>query len=200
MSDLYLDWCEHKAALYAAERWHYSECLPASPTAKIGVWEDEEFIGVVTYSKGANNNMASGIGVKQTEAVELTRVALGNHESPVTQIMSISRKLLTERYNRLKGIVSYADPEQNHTGTIYQADNWIYTGKSDDYTTPVIDGEEYHPKTAYTEYGTSSVKKLKKRLGEDRVSEKIKSGKLRYVYPLSDEVERKVKPMSKPYP
>lgn len=200
MADLYLDWCSHKAAKYAAKRWHYSECLPASPTAKIGVWEDGAFIGVVTYSKGANNNMASFIGLDPTEAAELTRVALDDHESPVTQIMSISRKLITRRYDGLKAFVSYADPDQNHTGTIYQADNWIYTGRSDDYTAPVINGDRLHPKTAYTKYGTSSVKKLKNRFGSDKVSSEIRPGKLRYVYPLDPDVRDKVKDMRKPYP
>ena len=29
-------------------------------------------------------------------------------------------------------LVSYADTEQNHTGAIYRATNWIYTGLSDE--------------------------------------------------------------------
>ena len=43
--DLRLDWCSYEAAKYAVEHWHYSKRMPKSKLAKIGVWEDGEFIG-----------------------------------------------------------------------------------------------------------------------------------------------------------
>jgi hypothetical protein len=197
---LQLDWCSHKAAKYAAENYHYSGCLPASPTARIGVWECGEFIGAVTYSKGANNNMGSFINLPPTEACELTRVALRGHKTPVTRILSISRVLLTDRFSRLKAVISYADPNQDHVGTIYQADNWIYTGRTEESRRPVIDGESIHARSAYEKYGTSSISKLKARLGADRVGVEMRKGKHRYVYPLDDDVRERAESMSEPYP
>jgi hypothetical protein len=200
MMDLRLDWCEHKAARYAAENWHYSECLPASPTACIGVWEYGDFIGTVTYSKGSNNNLASMFDLDPTEVCELTRVALTDHDHPVTQIMSISRKILTDQYPRLKVAVSYADPYQGHKGTIYQADNWHYLGRTEPSRRLIIDGENIHARSAYQKYGTSSTPRLKKRLGEDRVEQTTREGKLRYAYALDDALEEKIDTMSSPYP
>lgn len=200
MRDLELDWCEHKAARYAAETWHYSECLPASPTACIGVWEYGDFIGTVTYSKGSNNNLASMFDLEPTQVCELTRIALDEHEHQVTQIMSISRRLLTEQYERLKIAVSYADPHQGHEGTIYQADNWYYLGRTEPSRRLIIDGENIHARSAYQKYGTSSVPKLKARLGEDRVESAKREGKLRYAYPLDGSLDGKLKGMSEPYP
>ena len=50
---LKLDWCSHEAARWAVEHWHYSKSMPTPPVVKIGVWEDERFIGVVLFSRGA---------------------------------------------------------------------------------------------------------------------------------------------------
>jgi len=197
---LWLDWCEHKAAAYAAERWHYSECLPASPTAKIGVWEDGDFIGAVTYSKGSNGNMASMFSLDATEVCELTRVALNDHDAPVSQVLSISRDLLIERFPKIKIVVSYADPFQDHSGSIYQADNWHYIGKTEKSRRIIIDGESKHARSMYEKYGTSSANKLRQRLPAKDIGVEHREGKHRYAYPLTEAAKRKLEPMSEPYP
>ncbi len=42
---LHLDFCSHEAAKYAVMRWHYSRRMPKSKLVRIGVWEDEKFVG-----------------------------------------------------------------------------------------------------------------------------------------------------------
>ena len=108
--DLVVDFCSYKAAKYAVEHWHYSGVLPAGKTVKIGVWEDGEFIGVVIYSRGANNNIGKPYGLKQTEVCELVRIALRSHAAPVSQIAAWAQKLLIGTSPGLRLIVSYADP------------------------------------------------------------------------------------------
>ena len=125
---LRLDWCSHSAALYAVKRWHYSRALPTPPLVKIGAWEHGRFIGCVLFSRGATGNLGKPYGLRQTECCELTRVALTNHETPVTRILSIAIKMLRRRAPGLRLIVSFADPNAGHVGTIYQAGGWIYTG------------------------------------------------------------------------
>ena len=49
---LKLDWCSHEAAKYAVEHWHYSGRIPPSKLAKVGVWEDGQFIGAIVYGVG----------------------------------------------------------------------------------------------------------------------------------------------------
>ena len=44
---LKIDWCSYDAVKYAAQHWHYSRSLPCSKTARLGVWEDDRFIGAV---------------------------------------------------------------------------------------------------------------------------------------------------------
>ena len=55
--NLRLDWCSYHAAKYAVEHWHYSKTMPTPPVLNIGVWESGKFIGVVLFSRGANNNL-----------------------------------------------------------------------------------------------------------------------------------------------
>ena len=59
MSELRLGWCDHKAARWACEHWHYSRSVPRGKSVYVGVWEDGRFIGVVIFSRGANRHIAS---------------------------------------------------------------------------------------------------------------------------------------------
>ena len=176
--DLKLAWCSFKASKFACENWHYSKCMPAGKSVKVGVWENNKFIGVVIFSLGANNNLAKHFGLEMTECVELTRVALSTHATPVTRIVSIAIKMLKKQSPKLKLIVSYADTGQGHDGIIYKAGNWIYQGKR--HSESAIDpqtGEVKHTRSLHAKYG--SIKGFK------RVKDKPKH---RFVYPLEASV------------
>lgn len=54
-SSLKLDWCDHAAAKYAVEHWHYSRVLPKGKNVYIGVWECGRFIGVIIFGSGGGN-------------------------------------------------------------------------------------------------------------------------------------------------
>lgn len=123
-TSLHLDWCTYEAARYAVEHWHYSRSLPTPPLVKIGVWESGRFIGCVLFGRGANNNMYKPYGLTVTEACELVRVALHRHVAPVSKIVGIALRFLRKSNPGLRLVVSYADPNEGHTGAIYQAMNW----------------------------------------------------------------------------
>src|SRR3989304_3384358 len=106
---LHLDWCSYEAAKYAVEHWHYSGDLPVGKTVKIGVWEDEKYIGCVIYSLGANKHIGHPYGLTQQEVCELTRVALSKHKTPTSKIVSMSLKMLKKQSPGLKLVVSYAN-------------------------------------------------------------------------------------------
>lgn len=133
---LKLDWATHAAAKYACENWHYSKCIPKSKLAKIGVWENDKFIGCVIYGVGATSDLVKRYGLKKEQGCELVRIALTTHKTEVSRIVAISLKLLKKTYKGLELVVSFADPEQGHHGGIYQAGNWIFSGytqASDEY-------------------------------------------------------------------
>lgn len=198
MSDLRLDWCSYDAAKYAVENWHYSESMPVGKTLKIGVWEDDDFIGAIIYSRGANPHIADPFGLNQSQVTELTRVALRDHDAPVSQMLSISRKLLTRKSPGLRVIVSYADKMEGHHGGIYRADNWYFLGMSNGNNHVKIDGKIMHTKSVASNYGTNDTGKLRQMGHNVRYVEE--PGKFRYAYPLDDEIKPKIEAMSKPYP
>lgn len=112
--------CSYKAAKYAVEHWHYSQSLPVPPRTMFGVWEHGKFIGTVIFSRGASPELGRQYGLKQVEVCELTRVALNDHDAPVTQIVAAAIRALREHSPGLRLIVSFADPHYGHHGGIYQ--------------------------------------------------------------------------------
>lgn len=190
MTKLLLDFCDYKAALYACKTWHYSHAIPAGKCVKIGVWEDDEFIGCVIFSRGASNRLLTPYGLQQSEGCELSRVALKAHKTPVTKIVSIAIKLLKKTNPGLRLIVSFADSRQGHIGTIYQAGNWIFTGSNK--TTPdwYINGRWQHQRNLHSLYGTIKGVNAPKRDGGLRH---------RYLYPLDTDIRAKIELLRKPY-
>ncbi len=87
---LRLDWVARPAAEYACRHWHYSRSVPAGRLNILGVWEAGQFKGVVIFSKGATPKIGSPYGLTQTEVCELTRVALRDHDAPVSRIIAVA--------------------------------------------------------------------------------------------------------------
>ena len=199
--DLKLDWATHEAAKYACEKWHYSKSVPVPPLVKVGVWESEIYIGCVLFSRGATQNLVKPYGLKQTEGCELTRIALKSHAAPVSRIMSLAIKFLKKSNPKLRLIVSFADPNQGHYGGIYQATNWIYTGK----TPPSVEYLDYRGNRWHGRQVSKAGVKVQ--FGSARKTPKIADcekiycdGKHRYLYPLDKSIKKRVQALSKPYP
>ncbi len=109
MNGLVIDWASAEAVEYACTHWHYSRSVPVSTSVKIGAWEDDRFIGIVLFSRGANRHIGNPYGLTQTECCELSRVALRDHRTPVSRIVMLAVKFLRKASPGLRLIVSYAD-------------------------------------------------------------------------------------------
>lgn len=191
-----LGFTTHEAVKYACEKWHYSQCLPAGKLIKVGVWENERYIGCVIYSCGACPQIHDPFKLKRTEVCELTRVALTKHVNPVSKFLAISLKLIKKKMPKMKMVVSYADPEQDHHGGIYQATNWIYLGETKPATHfKTSDGFNIHSKTLCT-----GRKGLATKLVNEGKIVRVKTTKHKYIYPLERELWDKWKEKAKPYP
>lgn len=188
-ADLHIDWATHEAAKYACVNWHYSGCLPAGKLVKVGAWESGKFIGVVLFGRGANHNMVKGYGLTQDQGCELVRIALTKHVTPVSRISALAIKFLKTQSPDLRLIVSYADPEQNHHGGIYQAGNWLYRGLSAPALKVWYKGKWAHKKTV-DDAGIDQRGLAKKKV----------AGKHTYLMPLDAEMRERILPLAKPYP
>lgn len=205
---LRLDWCSHKAAKYACEQWHYSGGTPNQKLVKIGVWEDDTFIGVVLYGSGANNNLGKPYGLSQFQCCELVRIALAKHNAPVSKIASISLRLLRNQSPNLRLVVSYADPEQGHNGGIYQAMNWLYAGMTEPADEYLVNGTRMHGRALRStrsthRYGAIPAKNVlewTRRVLDPDAKPIAGSRKHRYLYPLDSAMRDAVQHLAKPYP
>ncbi len=201
MTELKVAWATYEAAKFACENFHYSRSLPAGKSVKIGAWEDGQFIGVVIFSRGANNRIGSPYGLTQKECCELTRVALTKHQSFVSEIIAKAIRFLKEQSPNVQLIVSYSDLEQDHHGGIYQATNWIYEGKTDGERYFILHGKRIHPKTIHSRYGTGSQRLEWLREHVDPGAEAYQTnGKHKYLMPLNKKMRRRILPLNKPYP
>lgn len=198
---LKIDWATHEATRYACENWHYSESVPVPPLVKIGVWEDSKFIGVVIFSRGASSNLSKPYGLTQLECCELTRVALKAHKTPVSRILSIAIKFLKKNSPKLRLIVSFADSNEGHHGGIYQATNWIYTGRSAE-SFKYVDkrGREWHSRQVSEKGYNIQQGMVRKTVRPSECSKIRQSGKHRYLFPLDDKMRLQVSKLSKQYP
>lgn len=198
---LKLDWCSYQAAKYAVMNWHYSKAMPAGKLIKVGVWENEKYIGCVIFGRGNSNGIGRPYNLKQTECCELVRIALNSHISPVTRICSIAMRMIKNFNSGLKLIISFADPAHGHVGKIYQAGNWIYAGKTaPDYKFKDADGRIWHSRQV-SSTGFKKYFGLNRPCANRRDCEKITvPSKHRYLYPLDKETRKRVLSFSKPYP
>lgn len=186
---LKIDWATHEAAKYACLNWHYSKTVPVGKLVKVGAWENGKYIGCVIFARGANMNMSKSYNLGQDECVELVRIALTRHLTPVSKICSVAIRFLKAQSPGLRLIVSYADPEQGHHGGVYQAMNWIYKGESSEAIKVFYKGRWAHKKTV-DDAGVDQSKLIKKKV----------QGKHTYLMPLDDEMRSKIAHLSKPYP
>lgn len=198
---LKIDWASFEAAKYACEKWHYSEVIPVGKLVKVGAWEDGKFIGVVLFGRGANNNMLKPFGLAQDEGCELVRIALRQHKTPVSRILSIAIKFLKKQSPKLRLVVSYADQDQNHHGGIYQATNWIYDGlkNAGSMGAFIINGKKTHPKSVHSKGVKQSIEEVRKHLDKN-ASVFYTKGKHRYLMPLDKEMREQLQHLHKDYP
>lgn len=193
--DLRVDWCSYKAAKYAVEHWHYSGTIPANKSNYIGVWENGKYIGAVIFGMGASPSLGKPYGLRNFQFLELTRVALNTHESPVSKIVSLAIKMIRAKNPGIRLLISFADPFHGHNGSIYQAMNWIFTGTSDSAQIyKLTDGTLVDPRR-YNGHGHN------KPCPVPAGAKLIKTpGKYRYLMPLDEAMRKQIEPLRKPYP
>jgi hypothetical protein len=201
--------CSVEAARWAATRWHYAGTLPLGRNIKYGAWWDGEFRGAVVYARGNATHLGTrfGLGTDQRLVAELCRVAFRDHpEFTITAVVAWTLRHLHRTNPGLRMVVSFADPEHDHHGGIYQAGNWIYTGRTNSQTQYFYRGRWVHDRDfngAPGFYGsaTGSWHKNKKagKVNVSRLPKRATTPKLRYVYPLDRAMRRHLASFAVPY-
>lgn len=197
-----LEKASYKAVKYSCMNYHYAKRVPAQPMTAFSVFNDEnEFCGCVVFNIGIGN-ISKPYNLHNGEVCELVRVALNGKQNETSKAVSIAVRLFKKINPLCKLLVSYADSDQNHNGTIYQAMNWYYVSShktGDKYINPKT-GKDVHsrshsPKGYNIQFGT-----VKKVLNTNDLI-RVKTGvKHKYILPIDKSLIPMCKQLSKRYP
>ncbi len=195
-----LELATKEAMQYACVNFHYTRKPLDNISFGFSVFNDKgEWCGIVAYGRGNAPNIAKPFGLVQGQVIELLRVALNGKQNTTSSVVARSLKLLRKYAPLVKVVVSFADANQDHIGTIYQASNWIYIGESISEKGIRIKGRLTHKRSVGSKYGSSSIKFLRKHV--DKNAEIIHGlPKYKYVYPIDKKLIQLCKSLSKPYP
>ena len=199
----------NKAIEYACKMFHYSKTVPVNSLGYNVYNSRQEWCGVILYGTGANNHIADMYKLCQGQCLELTRVALNGKQECTSQAIAMSIKQLKKDCPNVRLIVSYADVDQNHLGTIYQATNWIYVGTNLQNSKDgswIINGKRTHGKTISDLIkrkgglkGLSRENYIRKYFDANAI-EYITKGKRKYLMPLDKQIRKQIEPLRKQYP
>ncbi len=163
---------------------HYLHSMPAAPRRCYGVFLDGTLLGGVVFTSGARNGHRLLRAAAPQDVATLARLWLSdalpaNSESRVLGI--VLRHL--RRTTTWKVLLSYADPNAGHVGTIYQATGWTYLGETPgEHYVRLVDGQLHHPRSVYSRYGSNNIAHLRA-TGVPARRESV-GGKHRYAYVL----------------
>lgn len=190
-----------QAVKYACMNFHYAKAIPAAYNAYNVYNERSEWCGVIIFGGGATPNIVKPFGMKTGEVMELVRVALNGKQSCTSECVSAALRQLHKDEPQVKLIVSFADIDQGHYGTIYQATNWIYLGDMNvgERGSFLIHGKKMHPKTVHSHGWVQSVEWLRKHV--DPNAKEIKTlGKRKYIYVFDKKIRKEWQKQAVPYP
>jgi hypothetical protein len=112
---------------------HYSHSIPSGETI-FTQYED----AIILFSRPANKNISKWLLGKDNSVWELSRMWApdGHRRNLLTQAIAVCTqefsRVVQRQGSSCDAIVSYADPNVGHDGTIYRAASWQYLGQSEE--------------------------------------------------------------------
>jgi hypothetical protein len=180
---------------------HYARRIPPMSYA-YGLFLDSELKGVVTYGMPASPALCKGVAGEEwrKNVLELNRLCLvDNLPNEASRLVGASLKMLPHPTI----VVSYADTAQSHTGFIYQATNFLYTGITVKRTEWTVRGLEHmHTKAICNTVSHIDKKPLEaiKEMYGDRFYYRDRSQKHRYVFLVGNKTQKKNMTKALKYP
>lgn len=123
---------------------HYSHRVPIF-WAGFGLEIGGLIQGVIVYGQPSPPIQKHAFRDRDFQLFELSRLVIQTRQKNAASfLVGNSLKMLPAPC----AVVSYADSEQGHSGIVYQATNWIYTGATKSHDKAyLIDGKRVHPMT-----------------------------------------------------
>lgn len=160
---------------HAIEDFHY---LGTMPSGKIYIFKFED--AVCVYSIPANKNIAKFLFGIDVDVWEFARCWApdGHRDNLMSQAIAATIRMLMKAEPKAVAVVAYADPNVGHSGGVYKAASWTFTGQSKEsryYSGP--DGKTVSRRSFHS--GKNQLTKAQ--IEAKGYSEMRKPGKLRFV-------------------
>jgi len=183
---LYFKKIDYQTAINFLVEHHYLH-RKAPVSISFGAYFNGELIGACTIGKPASHTLIKGVCGKERgqNVFELNRMCILDKAPKNSESRFIG--WIVRQLDKKTILVSYADTAQHHSGIIYKATNWIYTGTSIPFKDYTFDGMDHR----------SVPKHLR---DKTKMKEVARSMKHRFVY-FCDPADRYLlKWKTKPYP
>lgn len=146
---------------------HYSHKWTSCRYA-YGVYYDKRLIGCLVYGPPVGRqtftSITKTIQFDRSEIMELTRLWISDGYGTNIESYAIGKSFKYLKRAGVRVLISYADPQEGHNGSIYQATNWLYQATNWLYQgTNIrlaiaykynINGEILHSRTVSARYGS----------------------------------------------
>ena len=152
------------------KRYHYSHTHPGGIDFSFAAIQNGILVGACVFGYMAGNPKAMCV-CKQSDDPskyrELMRLVLLDEipKNSESRFIAWCLRWLRSKTDLL-AVISFADPKFGHTGVIYRASNWIYTGLQNQDRPRLLKThadlfgsyeQEIHPRQAYDRIGSSSM-------------------------------------------
>ena len=136
------------------ERWHYSGSINGCIADYcFGLYDGMDLVGAMFYGRMAMANQWKRFAKRESDVVELRRLCCIDDTPKNTESFFIGWTLRwLKKHTPIRVVVSYADAEFGHTGTIYKASNFTLEGMRAGAKVILWNGKRYHDKAIRTKY------------------------------------------------
>jgi hypothetical protein len=144
-------------------------------------------VAVTKFSPPVRKEVATSLGWAHDEVLELDRFCIAPRwqvKNLASRAMAQALKLAGADFPAVAVLVSFADSDQGHIGTVYEATNWNFVGTtSTSYTYVNEHGKETNKKRIYDRARSSGMRE--RELAEQLGLRKVKTGvKKKFTYEL----------------
>jgi len=199
-NDFYIKEIDRNLANETIIKNHYSKKVYNGTYINLGVFVNNEFLGVLQYGYAMNPASADSVvkGTKMNQYLELNRMWLDDKakRNSESKAISYSIKYIKGKYKTVKWIQSFADERCGGLGIVYQACSFRFYGEHTS-TFWTFEGETYH-NSLITNNSRNKKKELERRgFKEKAVKEELRQ--FRYIKFLDKSWIKRCTKIEQPY-
>jgi hypothetical protein len=200
VSDYKVELSEYKVVKPLIEKWHYSHSVRGLQISQcFGLFGEDMFglpklIGGMIYGVPSSRMGQKSVryGNEPGKVLELKRLCCIDDTPTNTESYFIGKTLKWLSKNTdYQVVVSYADPDYGHSGTIYKASNFIHYGMTGTDKVLMVDGEKYHRRFINRDFSAAYEVKKRYEDGDKNVYFRPTPEKHIYIYYLDKKLKRK---------